>query len=112
MRKGKLSIGPTAVWGMIAVILSVMSTSTSAQETILYNFSGGTDGSTALSTLISDASGNLYGTTEFGGASTFGTVFELSPQAGGGAVCGGRRQARDAPLRRQRANDAALAWIA
>src|SRR5258708_5065837 len=84
MGKGKLSIGPTAVWGMIAVILSAMSTSTSAQETILYNFSGGTDGSTALSTLISDASGNLYGTTEFGGASTFGTVFELSPQAGGG----------------------------
>ena len=84
MRKGKLSIGPTAVWGMIAVILSAMSTSTSAQETILYNFSGCTDGSTALSTLISDASGNLYGTTEFGGASTFGTVFELSPQVGGG----------------------------
>jgi uncharacterized repeat protein (TIGR03803 family) len=86
MRTGRLSLGLSLVWAMIAVIVTLPVTSifTSAQETILYNFSGGSDGSTALSTLISDASGNLYGTTEWGGAFSFGTVFELSPQAGGG----------------------------
>ena len=31
-----------------------------------------------------DSSGNLYGTTSAGGAHNWGTVFEISPQAGGG----------------------------
>ena len=34
--------------------------------------------------LILDASGNLYGTTSEGGAYVYGTVFELTPKAGGG----------------------------
>jgi uncharacterized repeat protein (TIGR03803 family) len=32
--------------------------------------------------LVMDSSGNLYGTTEYGGATNFGTVFELPPTAG------------------------------
>src|SRR5258706_27722 len=83
MRTERFSIGLKAIWTMIAVSLLVMGNAAVAQETILYNFNGGTDGSTPLGTLISDSSGNFYGTTEFGGASTSGTVFELSPQAGG-----------------------------
>jgi uncharacterized repeat protein (TIGR03803 family) len=31
-----------------------------------------------------DSKGNLYGTTEFGGANQTGTVLELSPASGGG----------------------------
>jgi len=33
--------------------------------------------------LIFDAAGNLYGTTQFGGAHSFGTVFELAPNGHG-----------------------------
>jgi uncharacterized repeat protein (TIGR03803 family) len=55
-------------------------------ERILCNFAIGTNstnGSYPNSTLVFDASGNLYGTTGGGGAYGYGTVFELSPAAGG-----------------------------
>ncbi|MGD1022295.1 MAG: choice-of-anchor tandem repeat GloVer-containing protein [Candidatus Sulfotelmatobacter sp.] len=52
-------------------------------ESILYAFSGGSDGGTPYSTLTLDSSGNLYGTTFNGGASGAGTVYELSPGADG-----------------------------
>jgi uncharacterized repeat protein (TIGR03803 family) len=59
---------------------------------ILYHFRGGSDGSNPMGSLIFDQSGNLYGTTELGGNSRCsfagpqgcGTVFELSPDRGGG----------------------------
>jgi uncharacterized repeat protein (TIGR03803 family) len=48
-------------------------------ETILYNFTGRNDGGYPLSPLTMDGSGNLYGTTTFGGANGGGgTAFELS----------------------------------
>jgi uncharacterized repeat protein (TIGR03803 family) len=54
-------------------------------ETILHNFgSSGNDGLYPESGLILDAAGNLYGTTYDGGTYSSGTVFELSPAAGGG----------------------------
>ena len=56
-------------------------------ETIIYNFSGGTDGAFPLSDLIFDQVGSLYGTTEFGGQSCSGfgcgTVFQLTPSITG-----------------------------
>jgi len=51
-------------------------------ETVLYVFNS-TDGSQP-SGLIFDTDGHLYGTTSGGGAYGYGTVFELSPEAGGG----------------------------
>lgn len=51
-------------------------------ETVLYQFSG-SDGAFPNSGVISDNSGNLYGTTDSGGSSADGTVFELSPQGSG-----------------------------
>ncbi len=50
----------------------------------LYNFAGGTDGSSPYAGVVFDAAGNLYGTTRNGGdatATTFGdgTIYELSP---------------------------------
>ena len=80
---------------MIAVALFVTGTHmAAAQETVIYGFSGSitgaADGSTPYDGLISDAKGNLYGTTSAGGASTAittdgeGTVFELTPASGGG----------------------------
>jgi uncharacterized repeat protein (TIGR03803 family) len=53
------------------------------KESILYTFTGGADGANPLSNLIFDSLGNLYGTTDGGGTSFFGTVFELSPVSGG-----------------------------
>jgi len=61
-------------------------------ETVLYNFGNGTDGYAPYAGLILDAAGNLFGTTTYGGTNRCaeaqyqgcGTVFELSPTAGGG----------------------------
>jgi uncharacterized repeat protein (TIGR03803 family) len=48
-------------------------------ETVLYSFGGGTaDGGFPYSGLVSDITGNLYGTTSQGGKYADGTVFELS----------------------------------
>lgn len=51
---------------------------TTGKETVLYSFSGGVDGLDPGAGVLLGASGNLYGTTLFGGASGLGTVFELS----------------------------------
>ena len=54
-------------------------------ETLLYSFTGGADGAGPASGLTLDASGNLYGTTVFGGNlegcynSGCGVVFEIVP---------------------------------
>ena len=47
--------------------------------TVLYSFTGGSDGAVPAAGLIADSSGNLYGTTSSGGASGNGVVFKLSP---------------------------------
>ena len=53
-------------------------------ETVLYAFQGGNDGAGPNGNLISDAQGNLYGTTEAGNgtgcnSSGCGSVFEIAP---------------------------------
>ncbi len=53
-------------------------------EKILHNFNEmGMDGLTPSAPLIFDASGNLYGITQGGGANHGGTVFKLTPTTGG-----------------------------
>ncbi|MHB8216320.1 MAG: choice-of-anchor tandem repeat GloVer-containing protein [Candidatus Sulfotelmatobacter sp.] len=48
-------------------------------ETVLYSFKGGTDGSSPISTLVSDTAGNLYGTTSDGGTGcACGVIFKLA----------------------------------
>jgi uncharacterized repeat protein (TIGR03803 family) len=48
-------------------------------ETVLHNFgSSSSDGAYPTSNLTQDSSGNLYGTTYVGGASSAGTVFEIT----------------------------------
>lgn len=48
-------------------------------ETILWSFGNGADGANPLAGVVRDAAGNLYGTTEYGGAFGYGTVFKLTP---------------------------------
>jgi uncharacterized repeat protein (TIGR03803 family) len=50
----------------------------SGNEELLYSFTGGLDGSLPSATLVRDAAGNLYGTTEEGGADRGGVVFEVN----------------------------------
>ena len=52
-------------------------------KTVLRSFNQGTDGSSLLGSLVFDKDGNLYGTASYGGLNGGGTVFELSPGAGG-----------------------------
>jgi uncharacterized repeat protein (TIGR03803 family) len=54
-------------------------------EALLHSFGAtATDGYWPYAGLIFDAAGNLYGTTVGGGSYAAGTVFQLSPTAGGG----------------------------
>jgi uncharacterized repeat protein (TIGR03803 family) len=55
-------------------------------EIVLYNFCSQpncVDGEGPASSLTPDGAGNFYGTTQLGGANTYGTVFELSPNGVG-----------------------------
>jgi uncharacterized repeat protein (TIGR03803 family) len=56
----------------------VFKLTTSGQETVLYNFTGGADGANPQASLVLDKAGNLYGTTYAGGVSNAGTVFQVS----------------------------------
>ncbi len=57
---------------------------------VLHSFGNGFDGEVPYGELVMDGSGNLYGTTQFGGIHLCpdtlycGTVFEMSPAIGGG----------------------------
>ena len=58
---------------------TVFELNTTGKESVLYSFTGtGGDGAEPMAGLVQDAQGNLYGTTEDGGAYGFGTVFELN----------------------------------
>jgi uncharacterized repeat protein (TIGR03803 family) len=48
-------------------------------ETVLYSFSGGSDGGPPNGGLVADKAGNLYGTAGLGGISDKGVVFKIAP---------------------------------
>src|SRR5207245_1560042 len=56
-------------------------------ESVLYNFTGGSDGGAPYAGLIFDQAGNLYGTTQGGGTTSCrfgcGVVFQLTPNGRG-----------------------------
>jgi uncharacterized repeat protein (TIGR03803 family) len=53
---------------------------------VVYTFTGGADGGAPEGTLIVDKQGNLYGTTNGGGAYGLGTVFEINGNGAGETV--------------------------
>jgi uncharacterized repeat protein (TIGR03803 family) len=55
------------------------------KESVLYSFTGGTDGGETFASLVRDAAGNFYGTTNYGGNLSdcaplgCGVVFKVDP---------------------------------
>jgi len=77
---GDLTCGPPAGCGVVFKLTKA------GKETVLYSFTGGSDGATPEAGLIQDRNGNLYGTAFYGGGSTncvgflsCGTVWKLTP---------------------------------
>jgi uncharacterized repeat protein (TIGR03803 family) len=69
----------TTFWGGRFEAGTVFKIDASGNESVLYSFRGGTDGSLPSSSLVLDVAGNLYGTTDGGGEKNLGTVFKVSP---------------------------------
>jgi uncharacterized repeat protein (TIGR03803 family) len=65
---------------MLAALDCIAQAPSPATFHLLYQFKSGRDGSSPYSSLIVDADGNLYGTTEIDGAYSYGTVFKVSPE--------------------------------
>ncbi len=53
--------------------------SAAGTESVLYSFTGGTDGGRPYAGVVEDKQGNFYGTTLQGGAFGLGTVYKLTP---------------------------------
>jgi uncharacterized repeat protein (TIGR03803 family) len=49
------------------------------KETVLHSFTNGSDGATPDCGFVFDSAGNLYGSTNNGGADGYGVVFEVKP---------------------------------
>jgi uncharacterized repeat protein (TIGR03803 family) len=63
---------------------TVFKVDTSGTETVLHSFgaAGSPDGANPTARLVPDASGNLYGTTAYGGKYGFGVVFKIDAATG------------------------------
>jgi uncharacterized repeat protein (TIGR03803 family) len=74
-----------AVMLVVIIVMPVLTPGAGAASKYkpLYKFSGGKDGALPDASLIFDQAGNLYSTTEYGGAHDGGTVFKLAPNADG-----------------------------
>ena len=91
MRRSKavfMAWGTAALWAMAAVAAPAGGAAAAPNETVLYSFTGSSDGCLPWAGLIADKKGNLYGTTQYCGPSSIpaGTVFKLArPSVAGGA---------------------------
>ncbi len=70
-------------WGTVYELEPPVAPSTTWTPVQLYAFTGLSDGATPRAGLIFSSKGVLYGTTEQGGTNGYGTVFSLTPGAGG-----------------------------
>lgn len=83
MRQVDESIFPTqlsmaGIGFCLALVLGIATHVAQAQTfTVLYSFKGPPDGGLPLAGLARDKQGNLYGTTWYGGAQGYGTVFKV-----------------------------------
>jgi uncharacterized repeat protein (TIGR03803 family) len=72
-------IGTHRVYVTTFLLVLVLAALAQAQTfTTLYNFTGGSDGASPGAGVIQDATGNLYGTAEWGGGYGDGVVYEMN----------------------------------
>lgn len=79
---GTTSSGGSSPYGYGTVFELAPNGSGGWMESILYNFTGQSDGGIPRAPLVTDAAGNLYGTAGLGGANFGGVVFELTQNVG------------------------------
>lgn len=82
-------VGTTALGGDLTcnngngcgTVFRLSPSSSGWQQTVLHAFSGSPDGARPYASVVEDASGNIFGTTQEGGLSSVccGTVFEIKP---------------------------------
>jgi uncharacterized repeat protein (TIGR03803 family) len=72
---GKLMLGFAVALALVAVPTPQARALTFS---VVHNFTGGNDGANPLSGFTIDGAGNLYGTTNAGGVSGWGTVFKMT----------------------------------
>jgi uncharacterized repeat protein (TIGR03803 family) len=77
---------PLVDCGTIFMLTPPTAGMTAWTKKVLHRFAGAPDGCIPQAGLIADADGVLRGTTYGGGRSGYGTVFELTPPAGGGTA--------------------------
>jgi uncharacterized repeat protein (TIGR03803 family) len=70
---GTTFLGGASEWGTVYKI------NAAGQYSLLYSFTGESDGGFPMAGVILDSAGNLYGTTEYGGAAGGGVVYKLDP---------------------------------
>ena len=80
-RNGTGLVSPlaTALAFLFALLLVAVYPAPAQTENVLHSFSGKPDGANPVAGVILDARGNLYGTTDNGGASALGSVFKVAP---------------------------------
>jgi uncharacterized repeat protein (TIGR03803 family) len=76
---------PIRRWMMKAILFGVLGADPAGafQGSVAYGFGPYPDGSMPVGNLIIDASGRLYGVTQFGGTQNLGVVFRLTKPASG-----------------------------
>jgi uncharacterized repeat protein (TIGR03803 family) len=57
----------TTYYGGLHTMGSIFKIDTTGKESVLYSFGAGSDGQNPAASLLADAKGNLYGTTQYGG---------------------------------------------
>jgi uncharacterized repeat protein (TIGR03803 family) len=67
-----------AAGGRLLGLGTLFKVDTAGHESIVYTFTGGSDGANPYAHLLVDSAGNLYGTATSGGVTGNGTVFEFS----------------------------------
>jgi uncharacterized repeat protein (TIGR03803 family) len=67
----------TTLFGGAADLGTVFKIDPNGKETVLHSFTGSPDGRNPDAGLVIDVAGSLYGTTEFGGTSDLGTIFQI-----------------------------------
>jgi len=71
------SLYGTTAFGGAADLGTVFKIDPNGKETVLHSFTGSPDGRNPDAGMVMDVAGNLYGTTEFGGTSDLGTIFQI-----------------------------------